>query len=232
MHKKNWTVALGIFVTVFIIIWLGILLFEGRKYHIFALIVTSLTCILFFYSFEQKEYTAKMLVFIAIMVTFSVIGRVVFVSLPGFQPIAAISILVALHFGAQAGFLTGALSAFFSNLFLGQGPWTIFQMLAWGITGFLAGVLRRPLMKGQFCQLWLSLYGVFAGIVYSLLMDIWSILSFGEDWSWNRYSAFVLAAIPFTIIYAVSNVIFLMLLAKPLSNRLVRFKNKYGLQDI
>lgn len=232
MNKKDWEIALGALGTILVVIYLGIVLLQSQRYNVISLIVAFLACLPFFWSFERNKSSTMALVLIAIMVAFSVIGRVVFAPIPGFKPVTAITILVALYFGPQAGFLTGALSAVISNLFFGQGPWTPFQMFAWGLTGFLAGLLRQKLVKGRFWRIWLSLYGAFAGVVYSLLTDIWLVLSFGGEWSWIRYSALILAAIPFTMLYAASNVVFLMALTKPIGDRLIRIKKKYGLEDM
>ena len=70
-------------------------------------------------------------------------GRVVFNFLPQIQPVTAIVIIMGVYCGKQTGFLTGSLCALVSNLFLGQGPWTPFQMLAWGLVGVLAAVLAK-----------------------------------------------------------------------------------------
>ena len=47
--------------------------------------------------------------------------------------------LTAMYLGSEAGFLTGAMAALLSNFYFGQGPWTAFQMLAWGLIGWIAG---------------------------------------------------------------------------------------------
>ena len=56
---------------------------------------------------------------------------------------SAIIIITAVAFGPEAGFLTGALTAFVSNFIFGQGPWTPWQMFTWGLVGFLAGILQN-----------------------------------------------------------------------------------------
>ena len=52
-------------------------------------------------------------------------------------------IIAGVAFGGEAGFLVGAIVGLVSNMFLGQGPWTPWQMFSFGIIGFLAGVLFR-----------------------------------------------------------------------------------------
>ena len=92
--------------------------------------------------FDKKKPQARELVPIAVMAAIAVVGRTVFeiIPLPNFKPCSAIIIITAVAFGPEAGFLTGALTAFVSNFIFGQGPWTPWQMFTWGLVGFLAGV--------------------------------------------------------------------------------------------
>ena len=127
--------------------------------------------------FEWRRGGARELAAFAVMTGISVIGRVLFAPLPGFKPVSAVVILTGLSFGPLAGFMTGAATALLSNFFFGQGPWTAFQMFAWGAVGFLAGqdlvfVFPRcfcryaPAMKTNRRAAWLSKA---AGSAFSLL---------------------------------------------------------------
>ena len=109
-----------------------------------------------------------------------------------------------------------------SNMFMGQGPWTPFQMLAWGLIGFSAGVLAGPMRKSRAA---LCVFGAAAGVMFSLLMDIWTVLWADGTFNLARY----VSALPVTAEYAVSNVIFLLILANPIGEKLERMKKKYGL---
>ncbi len=206
----------------------GALLFSQEQYAVFSLLVAFAACIPFFLAFERKQPKARESILIAVMVALSVAGRILFAALPGFKPVTALVVITALHFGPEAGFLTGALSALLSNIYFGQGPWTPFQMLVWGLIGFVAGLLARPLKKHLVLLL---LYGVVAGAAFSLIMDIWTVLSFGEGWRWDRYGLALLSALPFTAVYAASNVIFLLLPGIPLNHVLERIKKRYGLRE-
>lgn len=92
-------------------------------------------------------------------------------------------------------------------------------MFAWGFLGFLAGVLAQPLKRQK---IWMCLYGVLAGVLFSLIMDVWSTLWADGGFNLSRYLAACISALPFTIEYAVSNVIFLLLLTKPIGEKLER----------
>ena len=204
----------------------GALLFKEKQYAWISLCVTVLSCIPFFLHFEHSENDVRKLILIAVMVAISVIGRFIFAPIPGFKPVTAMVVITAMYFGGEAGFMTGALSAVISNFYFGQGPWTPFQMFSWGIVGFLAGVIADPLKKSKIV---LVVYGIVSGVLYSLLMDVWTVLWADGYFNISRYAAAVISAAQFTIIYAVSNVIFLLVFSKPIGKILERIKEKYRL---
>lgn len=133
----------------------------------------------------------------------------------------------AIAYGMQAGFVTGALSAIVSNIFFGQGPWTPFQMFVWGFLGSLAGLIFKRGQKPNI--VFLILIGILGGAAFSVMMDVWSVLNIDGTWNWSRYFALFVSSLPFMAIYAVSNVVFLLLLTKPFLQKLNRVKDKYGL---
>lgn len=204
----------------------GALLFKEKQYAWISLCVTVLSCVPFFLHFEHSENDVRKLILIAVMVAISVIGRFIFAPIPGFKPVTAMVVITAMYFGGEAGFMTGALSAVISNFYFGQGPWTPFQMFSWGIVGFLAGVIANPLKKSKIV---LVVYAVVSGVLYSLLMDVWTVLWADGYFNLSRYAAAVISAVQFTIIYAVSNVIFLLVFSKPIGKILERIKEKYRL---
>ncbi len=204
----------------------GVLLFKEKQYAWISLCVTVLSCIPFFLHFEHSENDVRKLILIAVMVAISVIGRFIFAPIPGFKPVTAMVVITAMYFGGEAGFMTGALSAVISNFYFGQGPWTPFQMFSWGIVGFLAGVIADPLKKSKIV---LVVYAIVSGVLYSLLMDVWTVLWADGYFNLSRYAAAVISAAQFTIIYAVSNVIFLLVFSKPIGKILERIKEKYRL---
>ena len=158
------------------------------------------------------------------MVAISVIGRFIFAPIPGFKPVTATVVITAMYFGGEAGFMTGALSAVISNFYFGQGPWTPFQMFSWGIVGFIAGVAADPLKRSKIA---LVIYAVVSGVLYSLLMDVWTVLWADGYFNISRYIAAVISAVQFTVVYAVSNVVFLLIFEKPIGKVLERVKKKY-----
>jgi len=229
MRKKlSFIISLVIiFIFIPLTLYIGITFFADRKYYFISMIIIMLASIPFFLSFERRKPQPREILIIAVMSAISVAGRALFVITPGFKPVAAITAITGFSLGAEAGFLTGAISALVSNMFFGQGPWTPFQMFMWGIIGFIAGLLGKTGVMHK--KIPLILFGIFAGILFSFGMDIWGTMSLYGVFSMEAYIVALTSAIPFTIIYAVSNVIFLLILAKPIREKLERINNKYGI---
>jgi len=226
--RRKWMIPPAPALSAILLVITAIFLIRFGKYQLASLLIAFSACIPFFLSFERKDHSAARLVLIAVMVALSVLGRVLFAPIPGFKPVTAITVITAISFGSQAGFLTGALSAVLSNLFFGQGPWTPFQMLVWGLIGFFAGAAQK---KGWFqSKVVLSVYGALSGVAFSLVMDVWTVLAIDGRWNWARYLAAIAAAAPFTLLYSLSNVVFLLLLSHPVGKILSRIKIKYGLE--
>lgn len=225
-NLKNPVTIFLLLVVIPVVVLLGGVIFQEKYYAWVALCVAVLSCVPLFYCFERRESSSTELVILAVIVALSVAGRFVFAWLPGFKPITAITVIAAVWLGKEAGFVVGALSAVVSNFYFGQGPWTPFQMFAWGFIGFLAGVLSKVLRKNRVA---LCVYGVVAGVFFSILMDVWSTIWVDGTFNLARYGASLVTALPVTVMYAVSNVVFLAVMAKPVGQKLERIKKKYGL---
>ena len=204
----------------------GALLLEQNRYDIVMLLVAVLSIVPFFLRFEHKRQNVRELVLVAVMTALGVAGRFLFAPVPGFKPVTAIVIITGLYLGWEAGYLCGSLTALVSNLYFGQGPWTPFQMAIWGLIGLFAALLAKQLCASRIL---LCIYGVFSGVAYSAFMDVWSTLWYDGYLNIARYLALLITALPFMAVYAVSNVVFLLMLTGPIGRKLTRIKTKYGL---
>lgn len=203
------------------VIAMGIL-FLDRKYHMLVtLSVLLLSLLLFLCGFERRVVGVRRQVLVAVMVAMSVAGRFI----PFFKPVTALTTITGMYLRGESAFLVGALSALISNFFFGQGPWTAFQMMAWGLIGLISGFLAPLLKKSRIA---LFLFAILSGVAFSMVMDVWTAIS-GDGFSLPVYLAALVTAIPHTLIYSVSNVIFLMLCARPFGRKLERIKKRYGL---
>jgi energy-coupling factor transport system substrate-specific component len=226
MTAKKVIKYLCVFLVAPLIVLCGVFFLGDRKYAFVSLALSVVACIPFFVSFEKGKNDARRIVIIAVMTALSVAGRFVFAPIPFFKPVTAIVIITAIYLGAEAGFITGAFSAVVSNFYFGQGPWTPFQMFAWGLIGFLAGLLAKRLLESKVL---LIIFGALSGVVFSFIMDVWTTLWADGTFNIARFIASITTATPFTVVYMVSNVIFLLLLTKPIGRKLQRLKTKYGI---
>lgn len=214
-----------LFIPAFIII--GILLLKAKQYAIVYIGVAILACVPFFLRFETRRPESREIVLIAILTALCVASRLLFAEIPSIKPVTSIIIICAIAFGKEIGFLIGALTALLSNIYFGQGAWTPFQMLSWGIVGFVAGMLRKTLFFKNIVGI--LVYGVLAGFLYSIIVDIQTVLVAYRTFSFTKYFAVFITSLPYTIVYSITNVIFLALLYKPLLKKLIRIKDKYNL---
>ncbi len=200
----------------------GVLIFDKNKHLIVSFAVALFSLLLFYTGFEKKATGTRRMVIVAIMTAISVLGRFI----PFFKPITAITVITAMYLGSEAGFLVGSLSALISNFYFGQGPWTAFQMLSLGLIGLIDGVIAEKLKKSRIL---LYVFGVLSGVAFSLIMDVWTVLWYNSGFDLKLYILSITAAIPHTILYAVSNVLFLYFLAGPFGEKLERIRIKYGI---
>ena len=209
------------FVIVPAIAVVGGLTFTEKRHIIYSMAVAVFALLVFSAGFEKKVTGSRRLVIAAVMTALAFAGR----AIPIIKPVTALTIISGIYLGSETGFLVGSMTAVLSNFYAGQGPWTAFQMLAWGVIGFMAGVFAEPLKSKR----WLLLtFGALSGIAYSFIMDIWTVLSYSQGFSLKLYLAALVTAVPYTLSYAISNVLFLLLLFKPFGEKLERIRIKYG----
>ena len=182
------------------------------NYKLLALVLLVLLLTLYALTITSKRIRTGRMIVIVIMTALSVIGRFI----PFFKPIAALSIITGMYVNAGSGMMVGMLSVLISNFYFGQGPWTPFQMLAFGLIGFLSGVLSKYLINNK---TFLISYSLLCGVAYSLILDVWTVLWLGGGNLLEKYLATAVTAIPFTLVYAISNVIYILILNKPFGEK-------------
>ena len=196
----------------------------NNKYVLLALLLALIICIPAIVMYERKKVSTMELVTVAVMTALCALGRSIFAPIPGFKPVSAIVALSGAGLGPAAGFVTGALSAVVSNMQFGQGLWTPFQMAAWGLIGMAAGFFGKHIQKSRFLML---IFGGLSGIFYYFVMDVCTLVMSGEGIGIGAYISLTLAGLPVMAVYAVSDMIFLLVLGNPICRRLARLRLKY-----
>ncbi len=222
MRKFTW---LGIVILLIIMYICASLQIEQSALFIF--LAALLAIMPFFLSFESRKPKPRDLMPIVVLSALAIAGSIIFIALPNFKPVTAIVVIAGMAFGAESGFMTGALTAFVSNIFMGQGPWTAWQMLAWGIIGYLAGVFEKKQLLNRTWEV--IVFGVLSSILFGLIMDSWTVFGFVRPLTLQNALLAYAMGIPFNISHAVSTIVFLLLIYKPWLKQLKRIKLKYNL---
>jgi energy-coupling factor transport system substrate-specific component len=212
------------------ILW-GMLFLNDRKYYFVSLLILVYAMLPFVLKFEKRKPQARELVVLAVLSAIAVAGRAAFFMLPQFKPTAAVVILAGVSFGAEFGFLTGTISAFASNFFFGQGPWTPWQMFCFGAIGFLAGLLFG---KGFLPKKRLPLCvcgGLATFMIYGGIIDLGSLLIFFPRPTWQALLAAYASGFWFNLTHAAATVFFLAVFSMPMIEKLDRIKAKYGMLE-
>lgn len=206
----------------------GTLLLSGQRYYLSACLILLLAFAAMLLRLERRHVRAREMVILAIMTALAVTGRAAFFLLPQVKPSAAIIILAGALLGAEPGFLVGAMTGFISNFFFGQGPWTPFQMFGLGLVGLLAGLIFKRLPKNRCC---FAIYGALSVFfLYGLCVNLGTFLTAAPagELSFGAFAAVLASAVWFDFAHAASTVVFLLLLAKPFTAKLLRIRKKYG----
>ncbi len=169
--------------------------------------------------FEAGPESSKEIVLVATLGAAAAAGRVLFAAIPGVQPVTVMTVASGAALGARSGAAVGATAALVSNFFLGQGPWTPWQMLAWACCGVVGG-LAAPLLRRRvaFAALCFVL-----GFAFSCFMDLWEWWSFFPH-TWAALTVQLGRGFWFDLSHAVGNVA-IALVAGPELRRLLE---RYG----
>ncbi len=231
LSKRTKTAVFIILFLIPLFISFGIIFLKGRSYYFISLCIIITAMIPFVMVFEDRKPQAREIILISVLVVIATAGRAAFFMLPNFKPVTAIIIIAGVTLGAEAGFLTGAMTGFVSNLFFGQGPWTPWQMFAFGIIGFLAGLIfrnnraRLAVVRPVLC----AFGAVSSFFIYGFIMDTSSVFTFLNGLTWQAALAKYISGIPVNFMHAVSTVVFLYIISGPMIKKIERIKIKYGM---
>lgn len=225
MKKKRWITWIICLLAIALTLALGSMLPRSWHYLTSTLMILELL-IPFFLAFEGRKPQARELVLIAVLCALAVAGRVA-IPIPNFKAIFAIVMITGIAFGPETGFLVGAVSALTSNFFYSQGPFTPWQMLAYGMGGMVFGLLFRRLPRKP----WLMAILGFAGVLLVVcpLLDTCTLVLSPITLNLKNILAVYTVSLPMNLIQAGCTAAILLLLGKPLLEKLHRIQTKYGL---
>lgn len=191
-------------------------------------LVVALLCVgLLLAGFEASRPALRQLMPTAVLAALAAAGRVLFAPLPDVKPVSAVAIVAGAALGRRSGFVVGALAALLSNIFFGQGPWTPWQMYAWGLVGYVGGVLgekgllnHAPVLYG---------WGFLSGIVYGLILNGYHVLGYVQPLTLPAALAACAASLPLDVLHGTATVAFLAAIWLPWGRAIRRVVAKYDL---
>ncbi len=202
----------------------------GRGYYITGTFIIIELMLPFFLAFEGRKPQARELVVIAVLCAIAIAARVA-IPIPNFKAIFGIVMLAGIAFGPETGFMVGAIGAFSSNFFYGQGPYTPWQMMAYGAGGMLAGFFFA---KGRLPKkpVVMAVFGFFAVILWvGPLLDCSHIFLMVTNINWSSAIAVLISGFYVNVSQATCTVLVMLFLGRPLLEKLDRIKLKYGMME-
>ncbi|MDY6833226.1 MAG: ECF transporter S component [Chloroflexota bacterium] len=198
------------------------------KWSIVAMLVAALSVLAYYFEFDSFAQSAKEIALVSMMGTLSAILRVPFAPIPSVQPSTFLIICTGYVFGPLAGFMIGATTPIISNFFLGQGPYTLFQIFAWGFIGLGAGYLGRLELGGRWLLVVLLLYGILSAYLFGAIMNLWDWVTYAYPLTWSTYVARITLSLWFDTFHAIGNVLFLMFFGTKTIVILQRFRKRFS----
>jgi energy-coupling factor transport system substrate-specific component len=208
LKKGSLLIAALIAVVVLMVVLLGSDDAGSARGSFVAVGLAAVVALLFAGLFEGSGIQVREIAIVALLGTLSALLRVPFAAIPSLQPSTYLVICSGFVLGPVAGFMVGALTAVVSNFFLGQGPWTLFQMVAWGLAGASAPLLRSLPLRSWV----LAGFGFVWGFVFGAIMNTWTWVAFVYP---NTIQTFIVTwanSIWFDAVHAVGNALFLSML--------------------
>ncbi len=194
------------------------------NWGLIATILVVLVILAFMSEFSTAKVGSREIAVIAMLSAVSVVSRIPFAAVPSVQPCTYLIACSGYVFGPIAGFMVGAMTALVSNFFLGQGPWTPYQMIAWGLVGITATGLRHFGLKRQ----WLIVFGIVWGYLFGWITNTWFWVSFIYPLTLRTWLVAQLNSVWFDTLHAASNAVLLGFLGMKTIAILERYKKHFS----
>ncbi|MEX2448484.1 MAG: prenyltransferase/squalene oxidase repeat-containing protein [Solirubrobacterales bacterium] len=175
--------------------------------------------------YERSRPTSQVVALVAALAALAVAGRVAFAALPNVVATTDIVVFSGFALGPGPGFAVGALAGLVSNFWLGQGPWTPWQMAGWGMCGVLGAALA--LVRPRAGRLTLAAFCALAGIAYGALLNFSLMATYGGELSWQRFLALESRAVPFDAAHAIGNATLALIAGPAMVRALTRFRERF-----
>jgi Prenyltransferase and squalene oxidase repeat len=175
--------------------------------------------------YERERPPARVVAVVAALAALAVVGRLAFAAIPNVKPTTDIVLFAGYALGAIPGFAVGAVTAIVSNIFLSQGPWTVWQMAGWGAVGVSGALLARALRGREPSRFVLAAVCGLAGLAFGAWMDVYQwTLAARQDI--DTYVAVAGTSLPYNLAHAAGNVVFCLLIGPAFLRALARYRRR------
>jgi energy-coupling factor transport system substrate-specific component len=175
--------------------------------------------------FERSRPSSRVIALVASLTALAVASRLVLAPIPNVVGTTDVALLTGYALGGPPGFMVGALAAPISNIWLGQGPWTVWQMVGWGLAG-LAGAGLAMAAGRHLGRLGLALACGAMGLVYGALLDLSVMVTYGGEQSLDRFAALSARGVPFNLAHAAGNFAIAFAAGPALVRMISRFRER------
>ena len=148
---------------------------------------------------------------IGILAAVNIASRIYLQALPNIKPVTSIIIISVMLFGLGFGVKLSIVTTVVSNLFLGMGTWTFFQILAWVVICLITQVLLDFLKKiHKEPKLFpMAIFSFFMGYIFGIVVSLEQLMLGGP----SLYIVYYMAGLLFDTFHAVGNFCFYLICA-------------------
>jgi energy-coupling factor transport system substrate-specific component len=176
--------------------------------------------------YERSRPPSQIVALVAALAALAVAGRIALAAIPNVVATTDIAIFAGFSLGAAPGFVVGALAGVVSNFWLGQGPWTPWQMAAWGLCG-AGGAALAALTARRIGRLGIAAACGVAGVLYGAVLNFSLMASYGGEMTVDRFLTLEARAIPFDAAHAIGNVTIALVAGPAMIRMLIRFRERF-----
>ncbi|MBS1883108.1 MAG: hypothetical protein JSS97_09150 [Actinobacteria bacterium] len=200
------------------------------SWQLLSFLIVGAVLIAGFAWYERSRPPAQVVALVAALAALATVGRIAFAAFPNVKPTTDIVIFAGYALGAAPGFAVGALTALVSNFFFAQGPWTPWQMFAWGLCGILGAGLALGVGKvgrRDVGRMTLAAVCGLAAVGYGAILNFQTMASYGGTLSWRSFWIYEGRAVPFEVAHATGNIVLALAAGPAMIRMLVRFRERF-----